>query len=418
MLRSVGVPLALNPSKTSFTLRINNPATALNLPVLAQFAPNTLDLTFASRKEGDIQFFNLRGMERATGVYYSITERDTLLISSTPPPPADPVSEDVSPDRRVALKTPFNLVWDHVRSENPDISAEPALPGVSVLSPTWFDLTDENGSLANRAGSFYVDASHKKGYKVWALVTNGFNRQRTTKFLANRAAQNIFIAQMLAYSAIYGFDGINIDFENIANSDAANLTEFVTLFSAAGKSIGLTMTIDIMIPSSWSKCYERDKLAAVVDYIAVMTYDEHWRTSPKAGSTASLPWVRQAIANTLKDVPAEKLLMGIPLYTREWEETPLPKGRISLKSKALSMVSVDLRVEENRAETKWLQGSEQNYVQFSKGGKRYRIWIEDKNSISLRMDIIKKLNLAGGAFWRKGFEKPEIWDLVESKTKN
>ena len=418
LLRSEGVPIMLNPSKTSFVMRIDSPAVKLGIPALAQFAPQTLELIFGARSEGELRFFNLRGMEKLTGIYCTMTDRNTLLISSAPPISEDIVSQD-STSASVELpeiKQPFNLVWDHIRDDNPDISAESALPGVSVLSPTWFELSDEAGTLTNKAGIAYVDACHKKGYHVWALVTNGFKRERTTKFLASRAAQNVFIARMLAYASIYGFDGINIDFENIANSDAAALTEFVRLFTAAGQSMGLVMTIDIMIPSNWSKCYERDKLAEIVDYIAVMTYDEHWRTSPKAGSTASLPWVRSAVANTLKDVPAEKLLLGIPLYTREWEETPLPKGRTSLKSKALSMTSVDLRIEENKAVTKWLSGSEQNFVQFQKGGKSYKIWIEDKSSVALRMDLVIKHGLAGAAFWRKGFEKPEIWELVESKT--
>ena len=69
-----------------------------------------------------------------------------------------------------------------------------------------------------------------------------------------------------------------------------------------------------------------------------------------------------------------------------------------------------------RAERKWLSGSEQNYAQFQSGGKKYKIWIEDKNSIALRMNLVKKHNLAGAAFWRKGFEKPEIWELVETIT--
>lgn len=419
LLRSEGVPIMLNPSQTSFILRIDNPADKLGIPELARFAPQTLELTLGARSEGEMRFFNLRGMEKLTGIYYTMTDRNTLLISSQPQTPGDISSDDLptpAPAKIPELTQPFNLVWEHVMDSNPDISAESALPGVNVISPTWFALTDDFGSLSNKAELPYVDACHKKGYRVWALVTNGFNRARTTKFLANRAAQNLFIARMLAYAAIYGFDGINIDFENIANSDAANLTEFVRLFAAAGQSMGLTMTIDIMIPSAWSKCYERDKLANAVDYVAVMTYDEHWRTSPKAGSTASLPWVRKALENTLKDVPAEKLLLGIPLYTREWEETPLTKGRTSLKSRALSMTSADLRVEENKAEIKWLAAAEQNYVQYQKGGKNYKIWLEDKSSVSLRMDLVKKHSLAGAAFWRKGFEKPEIWVLVESKT--
>lgn len=215
-------------------------------------------------------------------------------------------------------------------------------------------------------------------------------------------------------AGIYGFDGINIDFENVDNGDAARLTAFVKRLSTAGKSMGLTMSIDIMIPTKWSTCYQRNALSKIVDYVAVMTYDEHWRTSPKSGSTASLPWVKAGLQKTLTEVPANKLLLGIPFYTREWEETKKSDGKVSVKPRALGMASVDLRQEENNAAKTWQDNTGQHYFEYAKDGKRYRIWVEDEKSIQLRMALVKNHKLAGAAFWRKGFEKPEIWTHVQN----
>jgi spore germination protein YaaH len=286
-----------------------------------------------------------------------------------------------------------------------------------VLSPTWFALSSEDGDVINKGSVAYTASAHKNGYQVWALVSNGFKKDRTKKFLASKRAQDVFIARMLAYAAIYGLDGINIDFESVANDDAPRLTSFIRRLSEAARSMGLVTSIDVMVPSKWSKAYQRKELSEIVDYVAVMTYDEHWRTSPKAGSTASLPWVRAALERTLAEVPASKLLLGIPLYTREWVETKDKKGKVKVSSKTMAMASVDVRQDETSSTPKWLPNAGQNYLQFTEDDGTHKIWIEDDRSIALRMGLVEGKGLAGAAFWRRGFEKPEIWEQVTELTR-
>ena len=60
----------------------------------------------------------------------------------------------------------------------------------------------------------------------------------------------------------------------------------------------------------------------MADYVIIMGYDEHYATSPEAGSVASIGWVREGIENTLEEVPAEKVINAVPFYTRLWEERP------------------------------------------------------------------------------------------------
>jgi spore germination protein YaaH len=411
LLTQMKVPTKLNAAKTSFTLRVDKPAETIELPALAKLSPNAIDLEFRAKSEDGVLYFNLTGMEKVTGLSYAVTPGDMLTVGTLPlmSPYASGKAEIPKPQKPDG---PFNLVWDHVIGDNADLTAEDPLPTVGVISPTWFALLDETGRVSNRADTSYTASAHLKGYRVWGLVSNGFNRARTKKFLADKKAQDLFIANMLTYAKIYALDGINIDFENVDNNDASRLTEFVRRFVTAGSPLGLEFSIDVAIPSKWSLCFQRAQLSGIVDYIAVMTYDEHWRSSPKAGSTASLPWVRSALGKTLAEVPADKLLMGIPFYTRVWEETKGKNGKTSVKSRALSMVSVDETIETTGAEKRWLAETGQNYLEYAQGDSKYRIWIEDEASIALRMELVKKHGLAGAAFWRKGFEKPRIWETV------
>jgi spore germination protein YaaH len=412
LLAQMGVPAKLNDEKTSYAVRIEKPSKTLGLPSLASLAPNAIDLQFRAKSDDGRLYFNLTGMESITGLTYALSPGDILTVGTLPlmTPYSEPITRQPAPEKPEGR---FNLVWDHVMGDNSDLSAEEPLPTVSAISPTWFVLLDETGRAANRADVSYVESAHAKGYLVWGLVSNGFNRARTSKFLANRKAQNAFIAAMLAHAKIYGLDGINIDFESVDNKDAKRLTAFVRRFAEAGKAQGLSFSMDVAVPSKWSLCYERRELSKIVDYIAVMAYDEHWRSSPRAGSTASIPWVSAAVENTLAEVPPDKLLLGVPFYTREWEETKGKNGKVSVKSRALSMASVDDKIASIGTEKQWLKTAGQNYFEYSEDGKRFRIWVEDGDSMSLRLDLVNKHGLAGAAFWRKGFETSDIWSVIE-----
>jgi hypothetical protein len=414
LLVKLNLQIKLNNEKKSFTLRLHRPLETLEIPGLESFVPGALDLEFQALSADNTQYFNASGVERYTGLSFLLPEAPgnrggNLLIGGTPRRERH-AADNVPRGAPQPLSAPFNLVWDHIAGINPDISSADSLPPVKVLSPTWFALSSPDGDITNKGDVAYTASAHMNGYQVWALVSNGFNRDRTKKFLASKRAQDIFIARMLAYAAIYGFDGINIDFEGVANDDAARLTGFVRRMSDAAHAMGLFSSIDVMVPSKWSTVYQRKELSKIVDYVAVMTYDEHWRTSPKSGSTASLPWVKAALERTLAEVPASKLLLGIPLYTREWIETKDKNGRLKVSSKTMAMASVDVRQTETSSVSKWLPGAGQNYLQFTEGGATHKIWIEDSKSIGLRMDLVEEKKLAGAAFWRRGFEKPEIWE--------
>ncbi|MDR1650698.1 MAG: glycoside hydrolase [Synergistaceae bacterium] len=426
ILRDLQCPVVLRHEKGYFTARISKPAETLDIPALKTLIPGqtAIDIDFRAISGDAGYYFNMTGMESVTGIAAAPVDSsrrivpaasgDILVVGKVPLMPEKgrfKAGEFAHPE----LDEPFGLVWDHIIKHHEDISLWGDLPTVRVVSPTWFTLSDESGTIANKAELDYTVAAHGRGWAVWALVSNDFKKERTEKFLADAAAQNAFIARMLVYSRIYDLDGINIDFENVRNEDAAAFTEFVRKFAYAARSIGLKVSVDLPVPSDWSRAYDRETLASIVDYIAVMTYDEHWASSPKAGSTASLPWVQKAIDRTLSQVPGKKLLLGVPFYTREWAETKARGGKISVRAKTMAMASSDARLEETGASLKWLGDVGQNYFEYvSSDKKTYRVWVEDERSIALRLGLVKRFGLAGAAFWRKGFEKDEIWETVGS----
>lgn len=159
---------------------------------------------------------------------------------------------------------------------------------------------------------------------------------------------------------------------------------------------------------NWSRCYDRKALAEKVDYVMLMAYDEHSRLSPKAGSVASLPWVEQGIRNTLKEVPAEKLVLGMPLYMRDWKEE---NGKVSART--LSMEGARKLIAEKGLVPAWHSEEAQYYFEYREQGVLHRVWQEDARSLALKNALISRYNLAGSAYWRKGLEEPEVWAAME-----
>jgi spore germination protein YaaH len=316
------------------------------------------------------------------------------------------------------LDKKINLVWEHVVNRNPNISEIGALPGVNVVSPTWFEMKDAEGTLLNKADPAYVKWAHQRGYQVWGLVTNGFNPDWTKSVLSSYDKRDKLIAQIIHYAHLYDLDGINIDFENVYLEEKERLVQFVRELTPYLHEQGLTVSMDVTIKSSaetWSMFLDRKALAEVVDYIAVMTYDEHWASSPKAGSVASLPWVENGLQGVLEEVPPQKLLLGVPFYTRLWTETMQADGSVKVSSKALSMTRAQEWVTERKLTPKLDEQSGQLYVQYEdpKDGKVYKMWLEDATSMQKRIALVQKYNLAGVASWRRGFEVPQIWESIE-----
>ncbi|MGI6748418.1 MAG: glycosyl hydrolase family 18 protein [Anaerovoracaceae bacterium] len=312
----------------------------------------------------------------------------------------------------------INLVWQYVGNITP---SAPAVKhnGIDILSPTWFDLiVNGDGSVENNGDKGYTDDAHSKGYMVWATITNNMSTKGstafTTKTFNNSGLLNRSVAQYIFYSCLYDVDGINIDYEDVADSDAAGLVAFTALLRNYTERQGLVLSIDTLIPRPWTIEYDRASLAKYVDYLAVMTYDEHYAGSPNAGSISSLPWTEEAIKATLKDVPASKLLIGVPLYTRIW--TVDDTGKV-ISNPSATMQAVRNIVSEKGLKPTWLDREKQYYVEYANGENTSKIWIEDSRSISNRLNLISKYNLAGSACWQLSQAEDSIWEVFDGMLK-
>ncbi|NLK21760.1 MAG: SH3 domain-containing protein [Epulopiscium sp.] len=317
------------------------------------------------------------------------------------------------------LEGKINLVWDQVfEVESSELPSKfESIEGLDILSPSWFEIESEKGNLKNIASEKYVKWAHAQGYQVWAMMTNPFTEPDLThRVLSNTDSRENIIKQLLAFASLYNLDGINIDFESLKQDTGEYFVQFIRELTPLLQEQGLVVSVDMYVPSGWTRHYNRAEVGKVVDYIMVMAYDEHWSTSPKSGSVASIGWVEEGIKNTLKEVPAEKVILGLPYYTRLWAEEEV-EGEIKVSSKAYGMNKGRGILQEAQVEPKWLPEVGQYYGEYIQDNITYKIWLEEERSIEERLRLVRKYDLAGVAGWKRGLEKDEIWGVLREYLK-
>lgn len=205
-------------------------------------------------------------------------------------------------------------------------------------------------------------------------------------------------------------DGINIDFENINIQTRDNFTQFVRELYPIFKQSDMVVSVDVT-PRIFSDVekepYDRASLAKAADYIMLMAYDQHWATSPTAGSVAEYSWVESNMNVLFRSIPMEKFILSLPLYTRIWFEND---GKVT--SQSVSMETANEYIKNNNIELEWDDTVKQMVGKKQVGGTNVSIWLEDAQSIAAKTSLATKYDIAGVASWRKGFETPNIWSAI------
>ena len=318
------------------------------------------------------------------------------------------------------------LAWNQVTSQSANSKVPQVISstkGINVMSPTWFYLNDNNGNLADIASKDYVSYCHSQGIEVWGLFSNFENTDVDAAYvLTHTSTRTTLINQIMSAAFNYELDGVNIDFENITEAAYGDsYIEFIRELAIKCHNNGISLSVDVTVPASFNKFFNRSDMANFADYIVIMGYDEHYKGSD-AGSVSSIPWVTEGVESTLKEVPADQIILGMPFYTRIWELTPKEdddavtdtedQSKYTVASQVYSMDAAAAQLATNNATAALDEKSGQNYAEWSVSNKLYKVWLEDNTSLEKRLKLVDDNKLAGAAFWKLGFENSSVWDTV------
>lgn len=340
---------------------------------------------------------------------YVENKRLTGIRSEQPIPVTDyqePEYTSLTRDHKI------NLGWHVVASAggNDTFNSVTANAGnLNVISPTWFKLCDNEGGYTSFASADYVQKAHDRGLEVWALIENIEYKDSISMYeiLLSTTTRQKLIDSLMNDLITYGIDGINVDFEQLSMDCGEHFVEFIRELSVACRKNGKVLSVDNYVPRDFNDYYDRKEQGIVADYVIVMGYDEHYAGSKEAGSVASIDYVEDGIAQTVKEVPAEKVINAIPFYTRIWETTG-----DGISSQAVDMVTAEQFISNHGITAEWDETTCQNYGEYTSGDSRYQVWLEDADSIKVKLNVMENYGIGGVAEWRLGFEKPEIWDVI------
>ncbi len=312
-----------------------------------------------------------------------------------------------------------SLVWEYFSKYAKAPQRTEKIDGVNVVAPTFFSLSDskKGAIVANvgQAGQNYINWAHSNGYRVWPWVaneaTNKADKDLTSEILNDYKLREKLISSIVSAVEMYNLDGINLDFENMYESDKDAYSRLVIELAPRLKELGKVLSVDVTAPDGspdWSLCFNRNVIGDVADYVIFMAYDQHNQSSTEAGTVAGCDWVEANINKFLgqEGVKPEKIILAMPFYTRVWNVTDggLSSSAVDMKSQS-TLISDDAKIT-------WDDSLKQNLAEYEKNGRTYKVWMEDAKSLKCKLDLVKKYNLAGGAFWRKDQETSDVWKVI------
>ena len=338
----------------------------------------------------------------------------------------EPVYTNISKDYTI------NMAWHNVTNSDANGYITETLSqtkGLTTIAPTWFSLADTEGNITSLADPDYVNYAHQSGLEVWAVLRDfhgGINSyDETYEVLSYTSKRAKIIDQVIAEAVRNKINGINLDFELVSTECGEHYIQFVRELSVRCRENNLVLSVDNYVPQPYNSHYDIGEQGKVADYVIIMGYDEHTDGSYTAGSVASIGYLENGITDALNSVSAEKLIAGVPFFTRLWFETPKTEEELAqeagteaasypnkVTSQAYGMGDAAAVLENAGVQAEWDDNVKQNYAQWDADGGTYKIWLEDVQSLEEKLKVIRQNELAGVAEWSLGMEAPEAWDVI------
>lgn len=325
---------------------------------------------------------------------------------------------DYVPEEYTSISLPgkVSLAWHSIGGEGGNGTLEEMLAeakGLNVIAPTWFSLTDNEGNFRSFADAAYVEKAHGSGLQVWGVWDN-FNYKNETgtdvstyQALSYTTKRRQMVQSIVDTALGLGLDGVNIDFENLPEECGEHYVQFLKELSVQCREKGLILSVDNYVPFNYNNHYRLDVQGQIADYVIIMGYDEHWHGSGDPGSVASISYVSNGIDRTLEQVPAEKVVNALPFYTILWQT----EGA-KVTDQYITVNNVADYLQRMNVQPEWDETTCQNYAEWQSGNITYQIWVEDADSIAVKLNVMQTKGIGGVAVWRIGYGNAETWDLV------
>jgi len=299
---------------------------------------------------------------------------------------------------------------------------------IDLLVPTWYGVNAE-GLVSGAPNPYALQLAKDKKLPVMPIISMTSGRDGFHKLLLDIPAQQRAIDVLLVQAKLHGFIGYQFDFENIAWTDGEAFTAFARRVAQAMHQAGRQLSIAV-VPNApgyagrgafskwmwqyWRGVYDLKALGECMDFISLMTYDQHTRwTTP--GPVAGWGWTLEHLDYALQFVPKEKLSIGIPLYGYRWFAGSPVFGTEERSNISADYIDADESfplAKEYGAKIQWDADEHEAFYWFYRDQMREWVSMPDARAFRDRYELAKKRGLLGFSSWVLGAEDPAVWDVL------
>jgi spore germination protein YaaH len=300
---------------------------------------------------------------------------------------------------------------------------------IDVIAPSAY-FVEEDGVVWGDLDPRVVELARAHGVKVIPLIVNrGFDQQKLHELLTDDAARRRVTTTLAELCRRHGYDGIQVDFENLSIRDRDAFTRFYRELGEALRPAGCGLSVAVVhrpdefagptayhkwLHDSWRGGYDIAALGEIGDFISIMSYSQHTRRTPP-GPQASVLWMEDVIVYFRQHVPADKLSLGIATGSQRWytsyEERITPELARSY-SEQLSHARALSLIDRYDADVHWDDEHAVSFAYYPVGGTFEWIFLEDARSFRARLDLLREHDLRGFSVWVLGNEDPAIWQAL------
>jgi spore germination protein len=241
--------------------------------------------------------------------------------------------------------------------------------------------------------------------------TEGFDAGIAHALVTDRVAGQRAIDGILAKVADFGASGVQIDFEGVALADREAYTDWLRRLADRLHQRGWTLSV--AVPAKPGENLngvggeiDYPAIGQIADWVYLMAYDRHY-LGGVAGPIAPLDWTEQVVRYAVGVIPAQKVLLGIPLYGYEWGEDPKTNA-------AYGGAYLTKRVDTVGAQPVWDPNAAENHAEWTGPEGKRVAWWGDERSLDAKLRLAYQYNLKGVALWRLGLEPAHWWEELRS----
>lgn len=292
----------------------------------------------------------------------------------------------------------------------------------TYLSPFMYSVK-EDGSLTSMQEEALLNAAKVNDVAPLLALTNfrnnNFDSDLAATILGNPTLQNTLINNLLQTMRAKGYRGLNIDFEYVYPEDQKNYNDFLRRLAARLRPEGFLLSTAVAPKESGDQqglLYEAHDYAAhgeIVDFVIIMTYEWGW-AGGRPWAIAPINKVRDVLDYAVTVIPRQKIMMGAPLYGRDWK-VPWQEGTFARTVSPEGAVDLAAR---NGVSIQYNDTYQSPFFRYTDNtGQEHEVWFEDARSMQVKYETVKKYGIRGVSYWVLGNDFPQNWPVLKNEFK-